>query len=166
MAIVWMLLKWVIAPLLVLAVILALTGKKTFQVEIVVPAPPEAVWAVLMDTGSYSAWNPVFTKVVGPYREGGTVHNTVQAPGDQVLEINASVDTLREAVELRQSGGLPGLLTFDHRWLLEPVEGGTKVTQHEVDRGLFMWFWDSSWIEPSYSKVNEALRNRVVEGAS
>ncbi|MEM9104310.1 MAG: hypothetical protein AAGC96_01540, partial [Pseudomonadota bacterium] len=84
-------------------------------------------------------------------------------PNDQVLEIEASVETVNETIELRQSGGLPGLLTFNHQWLLEPVEGGTKVTQHEVDRGLFMWFWDSSWIEPSYTAVNEALRQRVMQ---
>lgn len=160
---IWTVLKWVVLPLLLLVVVLAVTGKKTFQVELVIPATPEAVWAVLMDTSAYADWNPVFTKVEGDYRVGGTVRNTVIDPKGNILNISATVKTLKEPRELRQYGGYWGFLTFDHQWLLEPVEGGVKVTQLETDRGFYMWFWDSSWIEPSYAKVNEALRDRVIE---
>ena len=38
-----------------------------------------------------------------------------------------------------------------------------RVIQHEVDNGLVMLFWDSSWVQPSYERVNEALRARVME---
>lgn len=155
-------LKWVIAPLMLVAIVLALTGRKTFHVEMIVPAPPEQVWAVLMDTSAYGDWNPVFTKVEGAYRKGATVRNTVQAPDGQILNIQATVKVLNQNRELRQTGGILGFLTFDHQWLLEPVEGGTKVIQHEIDQGLYMWVWDSSWIEPSYTRVSEALRDRVV----
>ncbi len=158
---IWTLIKWVLVPLLLIIVVLAVTGKKTFHVEIVIPAPPAQIWSVLMDTASYSDWNPVFTKVEGTYRKGGTVKNTVVDPKGSVLNITADVDVLEANRELRQSGGYWGFLTFDHQWLLEPIEGGTKVIQHEVDQGFYMWFWDSSWIEPSYMKVSEALKERV-----
>ena len=62
--------------------------------------------------------------------------NRVREPSGEVLEMTVTVETLVPGAELRQSGGLPGILTFDHRWLLEPVEGGTRVIQHEVDRGI------------------------------
>ena len=155
-------LKWIVVPLLLLVIVLAMTGRKTFQVEIFIQAPPEQVWAVLMDTSAYKEWNPVFTNVEGTYSEGGTVQNTVVDPKGNVLNIKANVEILEENLELRQTGGYWGFLTFDHQWLLEPVEGGTKVQQYEIDQGFYMWFWDSSWIEPSYSKVNEALRDRVI----
>ncbi|MDD9910023.1 MAG: SRPBCC domain-containing protein [Ahrensia sp.] len=145
-----------------MALTLAVTGRKTFEVELVIPAPPAEVWRVLMDTSSYGEWNPVFTSVTGDYVEGGTVENRVVDPKGNVLDITASVDAVQPHEELRQSGGLLGVLTFDHRWLLEEVEGGTKVTQYEVDRGLYVWFWDSSWILPSYAKVNQALRDRML----
>ena len=64
--------------------------------------------------------------------------------------------------ELNQGGGIFGILTFDHRWLLEPVEEGTRVTQHEEYRGIWVWFWDAGWVEPSYRKANEALRDRII----
>lgn len=75
--------------------------------------------------------------------------------------MTSTVVVMTPEKELRQKGGVPGILTFDHRWLLEPVPGGTRVTQYEVDRGIGLWFWDSSWIEPAYSKVNNALKIRA-----
>ena len=87
--------------------------------------------------------------------------NKVRDPKGNILEMTAKVKTVREARELRQTGGIPGVITFDHQWLLESVEGGTRVTQHEVDRGLYLWFWDSSWIEPAYAKTTKALEERV-----
>ena len=49
-------LKWGLAALsivLTVAVAGALATRKTFRVEITIPAPPEAVWEVLMDAESY-----------------------------------------------------------------------------------------------------------------
>ena len=43
------------------------------------------------------------------------------------------------------------------------LDGGTRVVQHEEYRGLGVWFWDASWVEPAYSKANEALRDRVAQ---
>ena len=156
--------KWsalVFVVVLVTAVAVSLATRKTFRVEITIPAPPEAVWEVLIDTAAYPEWNPVFIEVDGAYVQGHKVLNKVRDPSGAVLEMTATVDTLVPSAELRQSGGLPGVLTFDHRWLLEPVEGGTRVIQHEVDRGLGLWFWNSEWIEPSYAQTNEALAERV-----
>ncbi|MEM7303262.1 MAG: SRPBCC domain-containing protein [Pseudomonadota bacterium] len=163
---VWTIVKWVVIPLLILVAALAYTGRKTFHVEIIISAPPEQVWAVLMDTASYGEWNPVFTKVEGDHQLGGSVKNTVVDPKGNVLNIEAGVDVLDTNRELRQSGGYWGFLTFKHQWLLEPVERGTKVIQHEVDQGFYMWFWDSSWIEPSYTKVNKALKERVMASSN
>lgn len=89
------------------------------------------------------------------------MRNKVLAPSGKILEITALVRTVNRERELRQTGGIPGLLTFDHQWLLEPIEGGTIVTQHEVDRGIGLWFWDSSWIIPAYTQTIDALSERV-----
>lgn len=157
--------KWglglAVAVLAVLAV-LAFTGKKTFHVEIAIPAPPAAVWAVLTDTGRYADWNPVFVRVDGEYRAGAAVKSTVKEPGKPPVVMASEVRRLVPERELNQVGGIFGFITFDHRWLLEPADGGTKVTQHEVDRGLWLWFWDSDWVEPAYRKASEALRARVL----
>ncbi len=148
--------------LLVLVVIsLGVSAQKTFVAETVVPAEADRVWSVLIDSAGYPDWNPVFVRVNGSFREGGQVEHHVRDPDGGLLEMTATVKTFNPGVELRQTGGLPGVLTFDHRWLLEPVEGGTKVIQHEVDRGIGLWFWNSDWIVPAYERVNDALAERA-----
>ena len=153
--------KWVVLPVLLIAVAMALFGKKTFHVEIFIPAPPSAVWSVLTDAERYEDWNPVFVKVEGTYRIGEEINNLVRQPDGSEVEIAAVVAGLIPNRELRQTGGVPGILTFDHKWSLEPVEDGTKVVQHEVDRGFWLWFWESDWIVPAYTQVSEALKGRV-----
>ena len=74
-----------------------------------------------------------------------------------------TLKTLVPNRELQQGGGMPGVLTYNHSWTLQPVEGGTLVRQIDVDRGAFLWFWDTSWIEPSFRLANEALARRVLD---
>ncbi len=156
-------LKWTILSVILVVAAAAVFTKKTFHVETVIPAPPEAIWAVLVDTDGYSEWNPVFVGVAGKYELGATVTNSVRFPDGSVTEMSATIRTFETAKELRQVGGTWGLMTFDHQWILEPVEGGTRVIQHEVDRGLVLWFWNSDWIEPGYQSVLDALGPRVGE---
>ena len=156
----WTIVKFGLPVVLVLAVASLLTTK-TFHVEIMIPAPPEDVWTVLMDTESYPDWNPTVVQVDGHYEVGAKMPTKIKDPTGKTLEMKNTVRTLTPNRELRQTGGTLGIITFDHRWLLEPVDRGTKVTQHEVDRGALLWFWNSDWIEPAYSKANEALAQRV-----
>ncbi|MEM6496077.1 MAG: SRPBCC domain-containing protein [Pseudomonadota bacterium] len=156
-------LKWAVLAVVMIAVAGDVFTRKTFHVETVIAAPPEKAWAVLMDTSAYPEWNPVFVSVDGKYTKGAQLLNKVKDPSGKILEMTATVTEVTTNKMLRQRGGIWGVITFDHQWILEPVPGGTKVIQHEVDRGLFLWFWDSSWIEPSYARTNEALKKRVMD---
>ena len=88
------------------------------------------IWEILSDTGRYHEWNPVFVRVDGDYKEGATLKNTVRFPTGALVEMSAHVKTVTPMREVHQHGGTPGLITFDHQWLPEPVEGGTRVIQH------------------------------------
>ena len=152
-----------IALLLIGALIVAsFLTSKTFEAEITIAAPPEKIWAVLMDTGAYPDWNPTFVEVSGPYLVGTKISSRVRKPDGAFVEMRPTVQALVPNRELRQGGGLPGVLTYNHSWILQPVEGGTLVRQIDVDRGGFLWFWDSSWVEPAYRMANEALAQRVL----
>ncbi|MGB0699159.1 MAG: SRPBCC domain-containing protein [Parvibaculales bacterium] len=154
-------LKMSLASLGLLLVASFLTTK-TFRAEITIAAPPEKVWAVLMDTQSYPDWNPTFVAVSPPYALGAKISSRVVKPDGAFIDMTPTVTALVTNRELRQSGGLPGVLTYNHAWLLAPVHGGTHVRQIDVDRGGFLWFWDTSWIEPAYQRANEALAARVL----
>ena len=157
--------KIVLLLIALAAIGVALVGafnRVTFHVEVDVPAPPEAVWAVLTDTERYPEWNPTQTAITGRHVEGEKITATFAPPQGDPLSIEMNVMTVDAPKRLRNGGGTPGVLTFDHSWILEPIDGGTRVIQHEVNGGIGMWFWDYSWIEPAYLRASEALRDRVL----
>ena len=136
---------------------------KTFEAEITIAAPSEKIWAVLMDTGAYPDWNPTFVEVRGPYKVGTKLSLRVRKPDGAFVEMRPTLKTLVPNRELQQGGGMPGILTYNHSWTLQPVEDGTLVRQTDVDRGAFLWFWDTNWIEPSFRLANEALARRGMD---
>ncbi len=152
-------------PLLAAALAaLASTGCKSVDAQLTIPAPPEEIWSVLMDGESYGEWNPVLVEVDGEFREGATLSYQMMTESGEATPVDARVVKVDPARELNQSGGIWGLLTFDHHWILEPVEAGTRVTQHEDYTGIGVLFWDPSWFEQAYDRGNRALRARVLAG--
>ncbi len=138
-------------------------GHKSVHAELVIPASPAQIWSVLTDASGYAEWNPVFVEVRGEHAEGNKLTYQMKDQTGKTTEVEATVVKLDLERELNQFGGVRGILTFDHHWYLEPVEGGTKVTQHEDYRGFGVWFWDPSWFETAYAQANEALRDRVAQ---
>lgn len=131
--------------------------------ELIIPAEPKEIWAVLVDAKEYKKWNPVLVPLEEEIIVGEKLTYQMTEPNGKQSEIEAEVVKMIEEKELNQYGGMWGILTFDHKYILEPVDGGTKVIQQEEYNGIGVWFWDNSWIEPAYNKVNEALRDRVVQ---
>lgn len=152
--------KWAgltLFALIIVAAVLAVTGKKTFRVETYVDSPPEAVWAVVSDAATYPNWNPVFIAVDGAFSEGATVATTVQQPGMDPVQMTSEVVSITPGREIHQRLGMPVIITSDHRWIIEPQGNGTLIIQDEVDVGLMVWFWNSDWVDATYREANEAL---------
>ena len=156
--------RWMVAatvlPVLVF-VTLFLLGRETFHAEITIDATPEEVWSVLTDAPGYAAWNPLLVPVSGDFSEGAEVEYRMTQPNGKQSTMKARVRKVVAPDLLGQHAGIPGVLTADHTWRLEPTPGGTRVIQHEVDNGVAMLFWDSSWVQPAYERVNLALKHRV-----
>lgn len=156
--------KWTIAAVVLLTValvVLFVLGRKTFHAEITIEATPEEVWSVLTDAPGYAAWNPLLVPISGEIREGAEVVYRMTRPNGEQSTMKTRVGRVAVGQELNQRAGIPGILTADHSYRLEPAQGGTRLIQHEVDRGVAMLFWDSSWVQPTYEKVNLALKRRV-----
>lgn len=143
--------------------LLAVFSSKRISTEITIPADSEAIWSVLMDVESYRHWNPVLIPLAGNLQEGAIVRYQWQQPSGEVLEIESKVLTLNNKVLLHQKGGTSGLLTFNHRYQLTPLDGKTRVVQSEVYRGIGVWFWDAEQMEPQYAAVNRALKEEVLQ---
>lgn len=142
---------------------MGLVGCAATHNEIVIDASPEEVWSVLMDVESYPQWNPVIIDPEGEFKEGEKVVFQFRESTGKQYEVKATVVEVTPEKFLNQYGGFWGVLTYDHKYLLEPEGAGTKVTIHEDYKGVYVPFWDHSAMDASYALLNEALKNRVLE---
>lgn len=158
--------KWVVGAIVMLIAVLALlyiTGHKSVHAEIEIPASPKQVWNVLVDIERYEEWNTVLVPLEGELREGANVRYEFRQNADNTYTIPSKVEKVVEQTLLNQRGGMQGILSFDHRYTLEPANGGTKVIIHEEYRGIGVPFWDPAPVEAAYHRLNQALKDRVIE---
>jgi hypothetical protein len=160
--------KWVIAiiALVVMFLVMYLLGRKSVHAELIIPATPGEVWSVLMDVPGYKEWNLVLVPIEGEFKKGSKLKYKMSSPDGTTTEVKSSIVEIIEEKKLNQRGGIPGIMTFNHTWLLELVEEGTKVTQYEEYRGIGVLFWDPSWYESAYQRAIEALRDYVIQQES
>lgn len=162
--------KWLIGTL---GLLLSIGGagqvfaKKSVHHEIIIAAPPEQVWAVIIDLNRYAQWNPAL-KLIGkldkPLAVGDTVAYDFTDSEGASSHIKATVKALIPNKSLRQKGGIPGFITYDNHYKLEDLENGsyTKMSIHEEYRGVYVWFWDTTSTEKAYALMNEALAREVM----
>ena len=152
---------YVVAGIILILVILMITGRKSVHHEIIINEATEKVWDVLISMDKYTEWNPVMELVQGQVGEGNKVtYKFTQSP-DSSYEIQAIVKEIVTGQLLNQSGGTPLILTYDHRYILERVQEGTRVTIHEDYRGIGVNFWNPKPVEEAYARLNEAIKTRV-----
>lgn len=159
--------KWVIIAMLLVAALLLLyfIGRKSVHTELVIEASPQQIWDVLIDEEGYKEWNQILFPISGQIEQGNKLPYTLMRPGNNPLEIEVRVAELIPHKLLNQDGGIPGIFTFDHRYILEPVGNHTKVIIHEDFKGIAIAFWEASWLEQAYIDLNNSLRNHVLEVA-
>ena len=144
---------------------ITLLGCASRQTEIIIPASPDKIWAVLIDTDGYKEWNPVFVPLKGrleQVEEGEILTWLYTQPGQDPIETEMKVVKFVEDKQLNQQGGIWGILNVNHNWFLDPVSEGTRVTNREEWSGIGVLFWDYSWVEPTYKEMNENLKKQVL----
>lgn len=152
-----------LAVITIIASFGAFLGQKSVQTEVVISASQEAVWQVLTDVEQYKDWNPVFEYKSGQLKQDNKIVYRVTEAENKSAVISAKVNQLVPNESLNQSGGLWGVITFDHTYTLTKVEEGTKVTIYEEYSGIYVNFWNEKPIAEQYKKLAQALKNRVNE---
>lgn len=156
--------KIVIAVLIlgIVLLVLFLLGRKSVSAEVSVAAPADKVWALLTDISAVKEWNSVLIPVDGELKEGGKIlYEFYQDEGGKVAKMEAWVKSVEELGMLNQTGGMTGVLTFDHKYLLQPTEGGCVVRIEEEYRGIMVPFWNPDPVEKAYGRLLIALKARV-----
>lgn len=154
-------LKYVVVAIIILLIVLYLTGRKSVHHEIVIKAAPQKVCSVISNTDEYPDWNPVMQLLEGSVKEGNIVKYQFTQAKDNSYNIDSKVKKLTPNKILNQGGGMPGVLTFDHKYILEPHAEGTLLTIHEDYRGIGVNFWDPKPVEQAYAKLNVAIKKRA-----
>ena len=101
------------------------------RTELVIPAPIDDVWQVLVDFAGYAKWNPVmeYTQVDG-------VKTKVKAAKGTAFERDFEGEvTSVEPYVLASQGGDPDTFLGRHRWELTAVDGGTRLVNVESFTG-------------------------------
>ncbi len=145
----------------ILALLYLLSGKSV-RTELVIEANPQQIWEVLMNEEGYKKWNGVLVPIKGEIEQGNKLTYKLVQPDGGSIEIGMTVAKLIPLKLLNQRGGIPGIFTYDHRYILEPVGNTTKVTIHEDFKGLVVLFWDTGWVQQAYTDLNESLRRHIL----
>lgn len=144
--------------------------RKTLASEIVIQAPPAAVWQVLTDFAAYPAWNPFIIGIDGEARSGERLDVRIQPVGGKAMRFRPQVMVCTAPHHLRWRGTLivPGLFDGEHDFRLEALEGGaTRFLHSETFSGLLVRplaaKLDAQTL-PGFVAMNEALKVRVEQG--
>ena len=135
-----------------------------------IPATPEQVWATLVDTAAYPAWNPFITKLSGELAHGQRLDVRIAPPGGRTMTFKPTVTCVEAGRRLEWLGsvGVRGIFDGRHTFTLESLgDEGTRLTQSEEFSGLLVPFTGTmlARTRAGFEAMNEGLRRRVVAGA-
>ncbi len=159
--------KWMLVAFAVIAVllILYLVGKKSVTTEISINASKERVWQLLANVDYINEWNKVLIPAKGNLQEGNTIlYEFFQQEGGAPAEMEAKVVSMISMELINQKGGMTGILTFDHKYLISEENGITNVKIHEVYRGIMVPFWNPAPVEKAYKRLLQQLKTRAENG--
>ena len=134
-----------------------------------IPFPPETVWAVLADFGSYTDWNPLNIWAAGEARLGARVAMRFVDAGGGKGKIIAQAVTITACEPprlLEWVGRIPLLFTGRHLFKLIAHGSGTELLHGEDLSGLVPLTFSAARLarqEAAYEAMNRALERRVAE---
>jgi hypothetical protein len=134
------------------------------QTTIDIQASADAVWRVLTDFNRYEEWNPMLRNVKTDLALGAKVKFEVLREGTSSLKLRAKIVRMSEAAELAWRGGSKSILSGEHYFSLEPLDGGRCRFHHgERFRGLLLPMFRGvlRGAPALYQAMNEALKDRV-----
>jgi hypothetical protein len=140
------------------------------RTEIDIEAPPDEVWAALVDLPAYASWNPFITAATGTPEVGSRLTLRMQPPGGRATTIRPHVTEVSTGRALEWLGhlGVRGLFDGRHRFDLLPTDGGTRLVQSEFFGGILVrplrGMLDGR-TKDGFEAMNGALRRRVLDAA-
>lgn len=151
----------IVLSILIILIVLFITGRKSVHSEILINAFPNDVWVTLTDINGHKDWNKVLIPQGGEYKVGNKITYQFYEPGKEAVEMSGEVIEIKENELLNQKGGVKGILTFDHRYIIKSEGNNTKVIIHEDYRGIAVNFWNPSSVQLAYDQLIADLKEQV-----
>ena len=134
-----------------------------YEASSMIASSPEAVWSVLSDGASWTAWDSGVDAVEGRLELRGTIRIRSQVATGRTFPV--TVTTFDPPTRLQLSGGMPfglfrGVRTYD---LSSDRDGATSFRMREEYSGpLLPLIWQSiPDLRPSFEKLALGLKQRV-----
>jgi hypothetical protein len=139
---------------------------RCYEATSTIAASPAAVWAVLSDGASWTAWDSGVDAVEGRIALGESVKLRVKAVPGRAFPVK--VTTFEAPRQLRFSGGMPlGLFKGLRSYELSQDEDGTTTfrMREEYSGPLLPLIWRSMPdLAPSFERFAQGLKHRVESG--
>lgn len=134
--------------------------------EIVIAAPSEVVWDVLVDFESYADWNPVEIQAHGEAVVGGVVEHTAQLPGRKPMTFKAKIIEADASRALAWKGRIvvPGLFDVTHHFEIDPLaDDHSRLRQFEHFSGILVPFMRAMLrdTQAAFELANQAIKQRA-----
>ncbi len=106
--------------------------------EVMIRAPRAVVWAVLTDVARWKEWSTWLAWDGGDVQVGQRLRLRLTPPGGGGYAFTPEVLRVDAPTHFAWVGrtGLPGVFDGEHHFVLEEVEGGTRLLNHERYSGL------------------------------
>lgn len=138
---------------------------KEIRTELDIGASSLRVWQVLTDFPKYPDWNPFIRRVEGQPIEGTKLHIHITTPAGVKREYSPKVTRVVAERELCWLGKMPGLLSGEHTFAIEPLsDNSVHFVHREVFAGLLASFFGSTLdtdVKKGFEEMNEALKKRA-----
>ena len=140
---------------------------RSIETEIIIDAPSEKVWNVLMDHTAYPSWNPFIKHISGPTQQGGILNVTIQSVGNDPMQFEPIIITNKKQQEFRWKGKLlvTGLFDGEHYFILEEIGASkTKFLHGEQFTGLLSGVLLKMIVddtEEGFQAMNKAIKEMV-----
>lgn len=134
--------------------------------EIVINAPTDVVWKVLVDLDQYADWNPFIVESSGRVAVGERLVNRMQPPGGKAATFRPTVTEVDPERTFEWLGrlGIPGLFDGRHRFELRSTPNGATTLLHsEYFSGLLVRALRSSLdtrTKAGFEAMNSAMKLR------
>ncbi|MDX1684092.1 MAG: SRPBCC domain-containing protein [Saprospiraceae bacterium] len=138
---------------------------KNMESDIIIDAPAQKVWNILMDFESHPEWNPFIRSISGEPKEGENITVRLKPPDGKEMTFRPVILKNEREKEFRWKGKLfiKGLFDGEHYFKLEKIDNSTtKFIHGENFSGILVGLLSGALKNTlaGFQDMNEALKAR------